>query len=182
MRKDHPEYEVWKNMRRRCNDPRNKRYARYGGRGITICARWDDFLLFIEDMGPKPSPKHTLERIDNDGPYCPTNCRWATGKEQARNRRTNRLVAFNGRTCTLAEWAEIAGIPYPVLRARFYRLKWPIVRCLSEPHRKSKKLSRSEASAIQNDTRTMAAISDSYSIGLTTVWKIKHGISVRTTS
>lgn len=73
-------------MRQRCLNPTNKAYPNYGGRGITICERWDTFANFAEDMSPRPSPKHTLDRRDNDGPYCKENCRWATPKEQESNK------------------------------------------------------------------------------------------------
>jgi hypothetical protein len=101
----HPLFEVWKSMLGRCGNPKDKNYFRYGGRGIIVCDRWKDFVNFLEDMGERPLGM-TLERINNDSNYEPQNCRWATVKEQARNRRGQRLIEFNGETKCLSEWAE----------------------------------------------------------------------------
>jgi len=105
------EYLRWLRMKARCTNPNNPAYADYGGRGITVCQRWmDSFEAFIEDMGERPSPEHSIDRIDNNRGYEPNNVRWATKQEQANNRRSNVEVTYNGETKTLAAWARVAGI------------------------------------------------------------------------
>lgn len=109
-----PEYAIWAGMLARCFNPRLRAWRHYGGRGIVVCERWRElFENFLADMGPRPSPKHSIDRIDNDGDYGPGNCRWATRNEQARNVSRNRLVAHNGETKTVAEWFELHGNGLP---------------------------------------------------------------------
>jgi len=115
-------HTIWIGMLSRCCSKQNLAYARYGGRGISVCERWrNSFLAFLADMGCPPSASHTLDRIDNDGPYSPGNCRWATAKEQANNRCSNIRVTNHGNTFTLQQWSEHTGIPYVTLYKRWHR-------------------------------------------------------------
>lgn len=112
-----PEFKIWLKMRARCNNPRHRQYGDYGGRGIRVCGRWDNFVKFIEDVGERPSPKHSIDRYpDNDGNYEPGNVRWATKTEQNNNRRSNKLLSFDGRTQTMAQWAREVGARYDLFR------------------------------------------------------------------
>lgn len=128
-----PEYTTWKEMKRRCYNPRNSQYHLYGGRGITICDRWrTTFVNFLADMGKKPSPQHSIDRIDNDGNYEPANCRWATKMEQSHNSRKVRLITYNGETLCLREWARKVGITHRTLSVRLRR-GWTTERALTTP-------------------------------------------------
>jgi hypothetical protein len=105
-----PTYQSWKNMRQRCLNEKHRDFKYYGARGITICDRWvNDYDTFVEDLGLRQKSM-TLERINNQKGYEPDNCRWATRKEQSRNKRNNNNITLRGQTKTIAEWAEIAGI------------------------------------------------------------------------
>lgn len=104
-----PTYHSWRAMRVRCLTQNDKDYHNYGGRGITICKRWEEFLNFIEDMGERPDGM-TLDRIDNDGNYEPSNCRWSTRKEQGLNRRTTRWVEKDGLIMTVDQWRKKLGV------------------------------------------------------------------------
>lgn len=116
---------IWLMMVRRCHDPASASYYKYGARGIVVCERWRQSLnAFVEDVGPRPSPRHTLDRKDVNGNYEPGNVRWATPKEQARNTRRNRLIEVDGRTQTLAAWAEECGVARELIRDRIDRLGW----------------------------------------------------------
>lgn len=133
------EYRAWKGMRQRCDNPANPAYHDYGERGITICARWQSFEAFYRDMGDCPSSTHSIDRKDNDGPYAPDNCRWATRIEQQRNTRRNRLITYNGQRKTMAEWSIDTGVSSAVLSHRLGKLKWPLERALmAQPSGKSR--------------------------------------------
>ena len=112
-------YKVWCAMRERCNNPHNKRYARYGGRGISVCNEWDDYRAFREwaEMNGYADGL-TIDRIDTDGNYEPSNCRWATRAEQNRNYSRNRMITFNGITMCLTDWADKYGIKRATLAFR----------------------------------------------------------------
>lgn len=124
-------HNVWCGMRDRCLNPNNKDYSRYGGRGIAVCKRWLIFENFLEDMGHPPAG-HSIDRIDNDGNYEPENCRWATGKKQSRNRRSNVLVTAFGETKTVAEWSLTCGVERKTLQYRI-RAGWDHEKAVSTP-------------------------------------------------
>lgn len=127
------EYTCWKAMRRRCRKVNDPQYKDYGGRGIVVCDRWNSsFENFFADMGLKPSSKHSIERINTNGHYCPENCVWATQKQQGRNTRRNRLLTFNDQTFCVSEWAERLNIKRSLIEKRL-KLKWPVERILTEP-------------------------------------------------
>lgn len=105
-------------MRQRCGNARGKVFKDYGGRGISVCERWQNFNNFADDMGPYPGAEFSIDRIDNDKGYCPENCRWATKTEQILNRRNTVFLEHNGVKLTLKEWADKSGIPYKTLHRR----------------------------------------------------------------
>ncbi len=120
------EYLAWTQAKKRCSNPRNASYRDYGGRGIRMCAAWaESFETFLNDMGPRPSPKHSLDRINPDGDYEPCNCRWATSDIQARNKRNIRWFAFEGERLILAEVAARLGITRDQARALEKRGRLP---------------------------------------------------------
>lgn len=138
-----PEYTTWASMRQRCLDPGYEDYKNYGGRGVCICSRWEDFLVFLADMGTRP-PGKTLERRDVNGDYTPENCCWATQQEQQRNRRNNHLITYKGRTQCLVAWAEQLGFDYATLRDRLNRYGYTIEEALTLPLLPRKRLTCEE--------------------------------------
>lgn len=109
------EYGSWQRMMDRCYEPSDKSFQNYGGRGIRVCKRWHSAAMFVKDMGLRPRYGLTLDRINNEGNYEPSNCRWATCKEQNGNQRRVKLYALKGETHHLADWAAISGICYGTL-------------------------------------------------------------------
>lgn len=131
-----PEYRTWTAVITRCYNKNFIKYKNYGGRGIVMCDRWrSSFENFIEDMGPKPTPEHSLDRLDNNKGYYKDNCRWATPKEQSRNRRNNSLFEFEGKTFSLSELAENYNISYKTLWDRVNLYRWDLSRALTTPVR-----------------------------------------------
>lgn len=136
------EYKTWCDMRRRCFDKKYEQYMDYGGRGIIVCERWlgkQGFINFLSDMGKKPSLKHSIERINNNGNYEPANCKWATKKEQGRNRRNNRYLEYNGERKLISDWAEDIGVPSCLLTKRLSR-GWSVEMALTTPRNNTKKI------------------------------------------
>ena len=121
------EYRIWKAMKSRCYSPCLATHGTYQIKGIQVCERWrHNFDNFIEDMGYAPSDKHSIDRTDNDGNYEPDNCRWATMKEQSKNRGSfNKVFIYNGEAKVLKDWARFFNIKYSTLHARIYRKNMP---------------------------------------------------------
>src|SRR4029077_7879504 len=130
-----PEHRAWKEMLRRCRNKHCRNYPNYGARGTKLCSRWTapatGFANFLADMGRMPAQNMQLDRKRNNGHYTPANCRWATRKQQCRNKRNNRRITYNGVTLTVAEWAEKTGPPDGTLRDRLKR--WSVEKSLTTP-------------------------------------------------
>lgn len=125
------EYVTWACMVNRCHNPNATDAKHYGERGITVCDAWrKDFSTFLRDVGMAPSKRHTIDRIDNERGYEPGNVRWVTMTVQANNRRSNRMIEFNGRRMTLAEWSRVTGISYGTLKQRINR-GWALDKALT---------------------------------------------------
>lgn len=135
-----PEHYAWCNMRGRCENPTDLAYSRYGGRGIKVCERWHIFENFLADMGKRPTAHHSLDRIDNDGDYCPENCRWATRRQQTNNRRGNRILTHNGESLTVSQWSRKLGIKTATIISRLNIHGWSVEKTLSTPVRRAKKV------------------------------------------
>lgn len=129
----HRLYQIWADMKNRCSSPNNHAYNRYGGRGITVCDEWSEYLPFKQwALSHGYCNDLTIDRIDVNGNYCPENCRWATYSEQNANQTNTPRYEYNGETHTLREWSTITGISQKALKKRIYKLKWPIEKALTQ--------------------------------------------------
>ena len=132
-------YNIWRSIKDKCDNPNHNSYSRYGGRGIGYCSRWSQFKAFMADMldsykiHRKEHDTTQIERINNDGGYCPENCKWATRKEQGRNTRKNRMLEFRDEKKPMSQWAEELGINYSTLNKRINGMNWSTKKALSTP-------------------------------------------------
>ncbi len=143
-----PEYTIWRSMRQRCEDSNSSGFYKYGLRGITVCKQWHDFAVFYEDMGPRPSKKHSIERLDNEGNYTPDNCVWATSDVQSRNTRQNVMLTYDGITQCATDWAHTLGMKPKLLQGRI-RDGWSTEEALLTPNNRRQKTKR-RASILKN--------------------------------
>jgi hypothetical protein len=127
-------YNIWCGIKARCFNENEPAYKNYGARGITMCDRWNDsYESFLEDMGERPSKKHSIDRIDNEKGYEPGNCKWATRAEQARNNRRNVWIEYNGQKKTLCDWADELNIKRATLCYRIVKAGWDVERAFTTP-------------------------------------------------
>lgn len=127
------EYNSWASMIQRCTNPAHDQFHDYGGRGVRVCDAWRRFAPFYEHMGRKPTPAHTLDRIDNSGHYEPGNCRWSTRGEQTRNKRNNWMITVNDETRCAQDWEDHYGLPHGTLNRRIRRDGWSVDRAMTTP-------------------------------------------------
>ena len=130
-------YRIWLGMKQRCFYEKSHNFEYYGGRGISVCEKWkNSFETFFEDMKLPPTEKHSLERIDNDGNYCPENCKWATATEQMNNSRHCHYLTYQGETLTISQWTKKMGLTRSVIHARL-KTGWTVDRTISTPIRRA---------------------------------------------
>lgn len=154
-----PEYRAWINLRQRCQNPRHQSYPSYGARGIKVCAQWSDadsFPRFYSDVGPRPSHRHSIERLDNDGDYEPGNCIWATRLEQANNTRNNRIFKYLGKDMTITQAIVAAGsiASKALVLTRINNWGWHIRRAVETPPSMKRALKKSAAGRAEWDWRS----------------------------
>jgi len=138
----HEDYEVYRNMIRRCYDPLSASFEDYGLRGIKVCYRWkglNGLKHFLEDMGDRPNKNYQLDRKDNDQGYSPWNCRWCTRKENNLNRNSTHWITFRGKTLCMQDWAKVLNINYTTLSRRLNQLNWSVEKAFTTDQRKYKR-------------------------------------------
>jgi hypothetical protein len=131
-----PEYNTWKNIKARCHNPKNKYYKWYGARDIFVCDEWkNDFGVFLSNMGRRPAPEYSIDRIDNNKGYSPDNCRWATRRQQSRNRSSSKVLEFSYMHKNQVDWASEFGLHKETLASRL-KAGWSINDALTRPPRR----------------------------------------------
>lgn len=172
------EYNSWTGMIQRCENPNHPRYADYGGRGIKVCRQWrQSFATFIKDMGKKPAPRMQVERRDNDGPYDPKNCYWATRKQQANNTRASRFLEFDGQSLTISQWADKLGVRASTLQLRLAH-GWSVQQTMTIPVSASNKI---HAALLNHNGETLPLAEWARRAGISHQrlrWRLNHGWSV----
>lgn len=179
-----PEYSAWGNMIQRCLNPAHPSFKDYGGRGITVCDRWRKSANFLADMGPRPTHKHTIERLDNDGSYCPENCEWRPRSDQLENQRRTVRITFNGETHSLNRWAKQLGLNAHSLEKRLANL--PLDRAMNP-----KRISNHERKSIRlltakGETKPLAVWARELGISHTSIierirrgWTIERAVTTK---
>lgn len=197
----HPLYTTWCQMRQRCKNPNDSSYHKYGGRGITVCLRWNSFRTFVSDMGERPTSQHSIDRINNNKGYSPKNCRWATKKEQAHNRRGLRWYSFCGERLIASEWAKRFGITLGTLIEAIDKHGWRVALKNADArhasNRRGKRLIHYRGSAVNtsklirrqviaikrrfvldsNARRLASDLADQYCVSVTAICRIRDGLS-----
>lgn len=170
-----PEHMSFHAMIARCHRKTHKSYERYGARGIKVCKRWrHSFENFYEDMGPRPTKKHTLGRIDNDKGYCPENCRWETPKQQMNNISINHMININGFERTLAQWCDHFDIDYQQVYQRITKRGWEPIKALTTPIG-----FKNRNFTINGETKSLRQWAKTYNIGHSTVeYRLSVGYSI----
>jgi len=156
-------YHVWQSMKARIHNPNSKSYCRYGGAGLTLDPRWEDFDNFIADMGQRPSSEASIERLDNSVGYWPSNCIWADRWQQASNKSNNHYLTVNGKVQTLSEWARETGIDQPTIRRRVKK-GWPHQEAVTTPLNATRRKHRYITPAGEFGSLTDAAEANSLSV------------------
>lgn len=170
--KQRPEYYAWRNMIRRCYDINTERYVHYGARGITVCDRWLTFENFFLDMGERPTDGHSIDRINNDGNYEPSNCKWSTFLEQSYNKRSNIWIEHNGIKRTITQWAKAIGIDRKTLSSRIYESRWPIEKALDHPKKSRTKVDKIIASELLQSGKSINDVSKILGCGYHAIYSI----------